>query len=96
MASAFPPGALTLTLGVTAGTEAFTIPGFSIPEQPLPLAINVIGHINALSTPAITIDNIPLNLHAIGGVGPVDIVGGNVPGVAGVREFDHRPVLGLL
>lgn len=59
LASAFPPGALTLTLGVTAGTEAFTIPGFSIPEQPLPLAINVIGHINALSTPAITIDNIP-------------------------------------
>lgn len=54
-----PTEPLTLTLGVTAGTEAFTIPGFSIPEQPLPLAINVIGHINALSTPAITIDNIP-------------------------------------
>ncbi|ANZ84099.1 PPE-family protein [Mycobacterium tuberculosis] len=88
-------GPLTLTLGVTAGTEAFTIPGFSIPEQPLPLAINVIGHINALSTPAITIDNIPLNLHAIGGVGPVDIVGGNVPASPGFGNSTTAPSSGF-
>ncbi|WP_414626148.1 beta strand repeat-containing protein, partial [Mycobacterium tuberculosis] len=88
-------GPLTLTLGVTAGTEAFTIPGFSIPEQPLPLAINVIRHINALSTPAITIDNIPLNLHAIGGVGPVDIVGGNVPASPGFGNSTTAPSSGF-
>ncbi|MEQ6326436.1 PPE domain-containing protein, partial [Mycobacterium canetti] len=88
-------GPLTLTLGVTAGTEAFTIPGFSIPEQPLPLTINVLGHINALSTPAITIDNIPLNLHAIGGVGPVGIVGGNVPASPGFGNSTTAPSSGF-
>lgn len=40
--------------------------------------INVIGYINVLSILVIIIDNIFLNLYVIGGVGFVDIVGGNV------------------
>ncbi|WP_459758508.1 beta strand repeat-containing protein, partial [Mycobacterium riyadhense] len=90
-----PDTPLSLTLGVTAGTDAFTIPGFSIPEQPLPLAINVIGHIDALSTPGITIHNIPLNLHATGSAGPVGIAGVNVPASPGFGNSTTAPSSGF-
>ncbi|SOJ52433.1 PPE family protein PPE34 [Mycobacterium simulans] len=90
-----PDTPLSLTLGVTAGTDAFTIPGFSIPEQPLPLTINVVGHIDALSTPKITIDNIPLHLHATGHAGPVDIAGVNIPASPGFGNSTTTPSSGF-
>ncbi len=55
----------------------------------------MIGHINALSNLAITIDNIPWNLHAIMAPGP-STVGGNVARRRRVRASTTAPVLGLL
>ncbi|OPE45271.1 hypothetical protein BV508_30235, partial [Mycobacterium intermedium] len=90
-----PDAPLTFSVGAAVSTDAFTIPGFSIPEQALPLRINVLGHIDALSTPAITIDNIPLNLHATGHAGPVGFPGANIPAVPGFGNATTAPSSGF-
>ncbi|GAB3036196.1 PPE family protein [Mycobacterium bourgelatii] len=58
-----PDNPIHLDVGASAGTGGFTIPGFSLPEQAIPVTINIAGQIDGLSTPAITIDAIPSQLH---------------------------------
>nr|WP_253900551.1 hypothetical protein [Mycobacterium asiaticum] len=90
-----PDTPLSLALGMTVGTDAFSIPGFSIPEQAIPLTIDLVGHIDALSTPAITIDYIPLNLQATGHAGPVGIPGINVAAMPGFGNSTIAPSSGF-
>lgn len=60
-----PDAPLHFDIGIRAGTGAFTIPGFSLPEQAIPLTISTAGQIDGFSTPRITIDAIPASLHAV-------------------------------
>ncbi len=58
-----PDAPLHLDVGIKAGTGAFTIPGFSLPEHAIPLTISTAGQIDGFSTPKITIDAIPVSLN---------------------------------
>lgn len=60
-----PDAPLHFDIGIKAGTGAFTIPGFSLPENAIPLTISTAGQIDGFSTPKITIDAIPATLHTI-------------------------------
>lgn len=58
-----PDNPLHLDVGALAGFGDFTIPGFSLPQNPIPLTISIAGQIDGLSTPPIIIDGSPGNVH---------------------------------
>nr|WP_310768380.1 PPE family protein [Mycobacterium sp. Z3061] len=60
-----PDAPLHFDVGIKAGTGAFTIPGFSLPEHAIPLTISTAGQIDGFSTPRITIDAIPASLDTV-------------------------------
>ncbi|WP_415823701.1 PPE domain-containing protein, partial [Mycobacterium basiliense] len=86
---------IDLLANTFVGTPGFTIPGFTIPTSAIPLTIDIDGQIDAFSTPAITIDRIPLNVGAGVTIGPVPIQGINVPAVPGFGNTTVAPSSGF-
>ncbi|WP_186240931.1 PPE family protein, partial [Mycobacterium simulans] len=86
-----PNAALELLAKLSVGTPGFTIPGFSIPGDPIPLTIDIVGQIDGFTTPAITIDRIPLDIGAGIKVGPIPIHGFEVPANPGFGNTTTAP-----